>query len=79
MSLTVQQTEALYSLYPSIKTTNGTVAYDENGAEVAYDINSVNAKVAENEQSSQSVKTSAQAKLAALGLTADEIAHLIGA
>ena len=41
MSLTIQQTEVLYKLYPNVVYTNGDTAYDADGNEVAYDLSLV--------------------------------------
>jgi hypothetical protein len=76
--------DAIYALNSSIVTIRGDVAYDANEKEVAYDKNAAQAKLAElqaaevaQEQAAAIAKQSAIAKLSALGLTADEIAHLI--
>ena len=41
MSLTTQQIEAIYKLYPQVVTTQGDTAYDANDNEVAYDLAAV--------------------------------------
>jgi hypothetical protein len=69
---------ALYSLYPQITRTVADVAYDENGAEVIYDIDAVNAKAIADESAAQTAKNVTLAKLAALGLTQDEVKALVG-
>ena len=73
---------AIYSLNPTIL---GDVAYDVNGNEVTYDNTFAEAKLAElqaqettKEQAVKDAKESALAKLAALGLTADEVKALVG-
>jgi len=83
--ITIKQIDALYELYPQIVTTQDNIAYDADGNEVTYDITAVNAKVAQNEsdkvaqeQAQVSAKASALAKLAALGLTQDEVKALVG-
>jgi hypothetical protein len=83
--ITIKQIDALYELYPQIVTTQDNIAYDADGNEITYDITAVNAKVAQNEsdkvaqeQAQVSAKASALAKLAALGLTQDEIKALVG-
>ena len=85
MNLTIQQSEALRKLYPQVVTVNGDVAYDKDGKEIAYVLQAVNAKVAQDEtdktaqeQAQANAKASALAKLAALGLTQDEVKALIG-
>ena len=85
MSLTYQQTNALFKLYPTVTNTIGDVAYDAQGNEVAYNLSSIEAKVAQDEadkttqeQAQVTAKASALAKLAALGLTQDEVKALVG-
>jgi len=41
MSLTIQQCEAIYKLYPQVVTITGGTAYDASGNEVAYDLSAV--------------------------------------
>ena len=79
MSLTIDQTNALYKLYPNVIRTVGDIAYDANGNEVAYDLQAVEAKVAELQaaeeaaaQAQADAKQSALNKLMALGLTEEE-------
>ena len=76
--INVQQAQAIHELYSNIITIRGDVAYDAQNNEVTYDINAVNAKVAENEQAQATTKASALAKLTALGLTQDEVKALLG-
>ena len=45
MSLTFDQTNALYKLYSQVKSISGDTAYDANGNEVAYDKDAVQAYV----------------------------------
>ena len=78
MSLTIQQTEALHKLYPQVVSTNGNIAYDADGNEVAYDLQAVTAQAQADAQAVIDTKASALAKLAALGLTQDEVKALIG-
>ena len=80
-----QQIQALYKLYPSVIVIRGDITYDAEGNEVTYDINAVNAKIAQNEadelaakQAQATAKASALAKLTALGLTQDEVKALLG-
>ena len=77
--------DAIYALNSSIVTIRGDVAYDANEQEVAYDATAAQAKLAElqtqatiQEQAQATAKASALAKLAALGLTQDEVKALIG-
>ena len=67
---------ALIELYPQVTSIVGDIAYDADGKEVAYDINAINAKVAEDEQAQATAKASALAKLAALGLTTADLTAL---
>lgn len=43
MSLTIQQCEAIYKLYPQVVTIRENIAYDADGNEVAYDLAAVQA------------------------------------
>ena len=83
--INMQQTEAIYKLYPQVISTNGDIAYDANGNEVTYDLQAINAKVAQDEadktaqeQAQATAKQSALAKLAALGLSEAEVKALVG-
>lgn len=85
MSLTSKNIEALRKLYPQVVTTILDTAYDEQGNEVAYNLSSVEAKVAQDEadktaqeEAQATAKASALDKLTALGLTQDEIKALVG-
>ena len=71
-------TQAIYDLYPQAKYTVGDVAYDAQDNEVVYDLEAVTAKAKANEQAIKNIKESALAKLAALGLTQDEVKALVG-
>ena len=71
-------TSAIYKLYPSVVRTNGDVAYDANDNEVAYDLQAVTAQAQADAQAVIDTKASALAKLAALGLTQDEVKSLVG-
>jgi len=72
MNLTAQQLDVLYKLYPSIIRTDGDTAYDVNGQEVTYSLSRVDAKIETDSAAQTAAKTSALAKLAALGLTEEE-------
>ena len=78
MSLTIQQCEAIYKLYPQVITIANGIAYDADGNEVAYDLQAVTAQAEADAQAVIDTKASALAKLAALGLTEDEVKSLIG-
>jgi hypothetical protein len=73
-----QQTQAIFKLYPQVVTVGGDVAYDVNDNEVAYDLQAVTAQAQADAQAVIDAKTSALAKLAALGLTQDEVKALVG-
>ena len=76
--ITSQQANAIYKLYPSVVRTVGDIAYDANGNEVAYDLQAVTAQAQADAQAVIDTKASALAKLAALGLTQDEVKALVG-
>ena len=78
MNLTVNQIKTLTALYPQITRIVGDVATDANGNEVAYDLQAVTAQAETDAQAVIDTKASALAKLAALGLTQDEVKSLIG-
>jgi hypothetical protein len=48
MSLTFEQTQAVYQLYPTVVTIRGDVAYDANDNEVSYDLALVDEQAAKN-------------------------------
>ena len=70
--------ESLYKLYPQVIKTIDDIAYDANGNVVAYDLVAVNAQAEADAQAVIDTKASALAKLAALGLTQDEVKALVG-
>ena len=70
--------DAIYKLYPQVVRTLGDVAYDADGNEIAYDLQAVTAQAQADAQAAKDVKASALAKLAALGLTQDEVKALVG-
>jgi hypothetical protein len=70
--------DSIYKLYPSVVRTVGDVAYDANGNEIAYDLAAVTAQAEADAQAAIDTKASALAKLAALGLTQDEVKALVG-
>ena len=76
---------AIYALNSAIVTIRGNVAYDANEQEVVYDKDAAQAKLVELEaaevaaqEAQASAKASALAKLAALGLSENEVKALIG-
>ena len=78
MSLSNQQIQAVFKLYPQVLTMRGDDAYDADGNEVAYDLQAVTAQAQADAQAVIDTKASALAKLAALGLSEDEVKALIG-
>lgn len=68
---------AIYKLYPNVVRTVGDIAYDADGNEVAYDLQAVTAQAQADEQAAKDIKASALAKLAALGLTEEEVKSLL--
>jgi hypothetical protein len=70
--------QAIYELYPQVVRTLGTTAYDADGNEVAYDLAAVTTQAQADAQAIIDTKASALAKLAALGLTQDEVKALVG-
>lgn len=69
----------IIALYPNVaRVENNEKAYDANSNEVAYDLETVTAKVQADAQAIIDTKASALAKLAALGLTQDEIKAIVG-
>ena len=74
----INLTQAIYKLYPQTVRTVGDIAYDIDGNEVAYDLAAVTAQAEADAQAVIDTKTSALAKLAALGLTQDEVKALVG-
>jgi hypothetical protein len=69
---------ALIKLYPQVVNIVGDAVYDADGNEVAYDLQAVTAQAQADAQAVIDTKASALAKLAALGLTQDEVKSLIG-
>jgi hypothetical protein len=76
--ITSQQLDAIYKLYPNAVRTVGDIAYDADGNEVAYDLAAVTSQAQADAQAAIDTKASALAKLAALGLTQDEVKALVG-
>ena len=69
--------KAICKLNPNIAIIRGDVAYDKDGNEVAYDKDAAIALAEADAQAAIDAKASALAKLAALGLTQDEIKALL--
>ena len=70
--------QTISNLYPQVTRIVGDVAYDADGNEVAYDLATVTAQAEADAQAAIDTKASALAKLAALGLTQDEVKALVG-
>jgi hypothetical protein len=73
--------QAIHKLYPQSTHIVGfdtPTAYDAAGNEVIYDLAAVTAQAEADAQAVIDTKASALAKLAALGLTQDEVKALIG-
>ena len=68
----------IFKLNPTAVTIRGDIAYDAEGNEVAYDLQAVTAQAEADAQVAIDTKASALAKLAALGLTQDEVKALVG-
>jgi hypothetical protein len=69
---------AIKKLHPSVVRTVDNVAYDADDNEVAYDLSAVTAQAEADAQAAIDIRASALAKLAALGLTQDEVKALVG-
>ena len=76
--ISTAQTNAIYKIYNNVVRTVGDIAYDANGSEVTYDLSVVTAQAEVDAQAVIDTKASALAKLAALGLTQDEVKSLVG-
>jgi hypothetical protein len=70
--------DAVYKLYPNVVRTVNDIAYDADGNKVAYDLQAVTAQAQADAQAIIDTRASALAKLAALGLTQDEVKALVG-
>jgi len=69
----------IIALYPNVaRVENNEKAYDANGNEVIYDLETVTAQAEADAQAAIDTRASALAKLAALGLTQDEVKALVG-
>ena len=71
-------TSAIYKLNSNVTHTIGNKAFDANGNVVAYDLVAVTVQAEADAQAIIDTKASALAKLAALGLTQDEVKALVG-
>jgi len=69
---------AILKLYQQVVVVRGEIAYDREGNEVQYDLSVVTAQAQADAQAVIDTKASALAKLAALGLTQEEVKALVG-
>ena len=74
----INKHEAILALYSNVTHIRGDVAYDKDEKEVSYDLSAAQAKLTQMQQEESSAKASALSKLAALGLTENEIKALLG-
>jgi hypothetical protein len=56
MSLTFEQTQAIFQLYPTVVTIRGDIAYDAQDNEVSYDLEAVDAQAAKDVCKSQATQ-----------------------
>jgi hypothetical protein len=70
--------DAIYKLNPSVVTIRGETAYDADGNEVAYDKAAVEAKIIEMQAEEAAKNNAALEKLAALGLTPEDLQRILG-
>jgi hypothetical protein len=76
--MTQDQLNAIYKLYKNVTHTLGNVAYDADNNEVAYDLEEVTAQAEADAQAAIDAKQVSLAKLATLGLTADDVRNILG-
>ena len=76
--ITPVNTEAFYLLYPQTVKTVHDVAYDIDGNEIEYDLDAVEAKVAELQAQAEAKQNESLTKLAALGLTPEDLQRILG-
>jgi hypothetical protein len=70
--------QIIIKLYPQVTNIVGDMAYDADGNVVTYDLQAVTTQAEADAQTAIDTKASALAKLAALGLTQDEVKALVG-
>lgn len=78
MILSIEQCTALAKLYPQVTVIRDNTAHDADGNQVEYDLNAVNDKVAEMQAEEDAKKQDAHEKLAAFGLTPDDLKRILG-
>ena len=77
--ITTEIINAIYKTYPqTVSTDSEGIAYDASGNIINYDINLINSEITAKQEAEITAKASAQAKLSALGLTADEVKAILG-
>jgi hypothetical protein len=69
---------AVTALYPHVDRIVGEKAYDLDGKEVAYDMAAVQTKAAELQTEEENKVQAAHDKLAALGLTPEDLRRILG-
>ena len=70
--INTQIVNAIYKLYPQVKSTVGDIAYDADGNEVAYDLQAITAQAEADAQAVIDTKASALAKITAFGLSSPQ-------
>lgn len=70
--------QAIFALNPSVVIIRGDIAYDADDNEVAYDKAAVEAKAIEMQAEEEAKNTAALEKLAALGLTPEDLQRILG-
>jgi len=76
--ITPFNTEAFYLLYPQTFKTVHDIAYDVDGNEIEYDLDAVEAKAVELQAQTQAKQNESLNKLAALGLTPEDLQRILG-
>ena len=74
----IDLSSTILKLYQQVVVVRGDTAYDAGGNEVVYDLQAVTAQAQADAQAIIDTKASALAKLAALGLSEDEVKALVG-
>jgi hypothetical protein len=69
---------AIFKLYPNVVKIDNDVAYDEDDNIVSYDLDLVLAEVETAKQAEADAKQESQDKLAALGLTPEDLKRILG-
>jgi len=70
--------EAIFKLNPTIVTIVGDIAYDKDNNEVQYDLDAAKAELDRFNAEQETAKQTAEAKLAKLGLTVEDLKALLG-